>query len=56
MTDMIATILNITPYAVIEQHFSSSDVDRKRNQNIATSSKSNPKTIIIVAIRFVTIP
>lgn len=56
MTDMIATILNITPYAVIEQHFSSSDIDREKKRNIATSSKSNPRTIIIVATRFVTNP
>ena len=56
MTDMIATILNITPYAIIEQHFSSSDIDRGNHQNIATLSKSNPKTIIIVATRFVTNP
>lgn len=50
MTDMIATILNITPYAVIEHD------NRRNHRNIATSSKSNPRTIIIIAMRFFTIP
>lgn len=47
---MIATILNITPYALIGHD------NRWNHRNIATLSKSNPRTIIIVAMRFVTIP